>query len=188
MAEELPQEALVRVFHFLPIKQRSRLACVSKAWRQAATVDAVQVKLQKQHVPSYLHVTLPDGAAQLQAAACPLMSLARSAELTWASAATSTLLESMPSLERLAFTSMASVPQPLDGAAEPSGLQSLKSLTNLQSLQLNMCHPAPMLEAVPSVASTLREIELHLTGENWQTSVLDKIANQLGSQVRCMNC
>lgn len=95
MAEELPQEALVRVFHFLPIKQRSRLACVSKAWRQASLVDAVQVKLQKQHVPSYLHVALPDGSSQMQAAACPMMSLARSADITWASAVTSQLLESM---------------------------------------------------------------------------------------------
>jgi hypothetical protein len=180
MAEELPQEALVRVFHFLPIKQRSRFACVCQSWRQAATVDAVQVKLQKQHVPSYLHVALPDGAAQLQAAACPLMSLARSADLTWASgAATGTLLESMPSLERLAFTSMSSVPQPVEG----SGLQSLKSLTNLQSLQLNTSDAAPLLEAMPSVPHSVREIELHLTGENWQTNALDTIAEQLGSQV-----
>lgn len=181
MAEELPQEALVRVFHFLPIKQRSRFACVCQSWRQAATVDAVQVKLQKQHVPSYLHVALPDGAAQMQAAACPLMSLARSADLTWSSAAaTGTLLESMPSLERLAFTSMSSVPQPVDSS---SGLQSLKSLTNLQSLQLNTSDAAPLLEAMPSVPHSVREIELHLTGEDWQTSALDKIADQLGSQV-----
>ncbi|WIA35208.1 hypothetical protein OEZ86_003671 [Tetradesmus obliquus] len=180
MAEELPQEALVRVFHFLPIKQRSRFACVCQSWRQASTVDAVQVKLQKQHVPSYLHVALPDGAAQMQAAACPLMSLARSADLTWSSAAaTGTLLESMPSLERLAFTSMSSVPQPVDSS---SGLQSLKSLTNLQSLQLNTSDAAPLLEAMPSVPHSVREIELHLTGEDWQTSALDKIADQLGSQ------
>lgn len=58
-------------------------------------VDAVQVKLQRQHVPSYLHVALPDGAAQLQAAGCPIMSLARSADITWASSVTSQLLESM---------------------------------------------------------------------------------------------
>jgi hypothetical protein len=180
MAEELPQEALVRVFHFLPIKQRSRFACVCRSWKQAATVDAVQLKLQKQHVPSYLHVALPDGAAQLQAAACPLMSLARSADLPWASgAATGTLLESMPSLERLAFTSMSSVPPPVEG----SGLQSLKSLTNLQSLQLNTCDAAPLLEAMPSVPHSVREIELHLTGKNWQTNALDQIADQLGSQV-----
>lgn len=95
MAEELPQEALVRVFHYLPIKQRSRFSCVCKAWRQASLVDAVQVKLQKQHVPSYLHVALPDGAAQLQAANCPMMSLARSADITWASSVTNQLLESM---------------------------------------------------------------------------------------------
>lgn len=95
MAEELPQEALVRVFHYLPIKQRSRFSCVCKAWRQASLIDAVQVKLQKQHVPSYLHVALPDGAAQLQAANCPMMSLARSADITWASSVTNQLLESM---------------------------------------------------------------------------------------------
>jgi len=180
--EELPSETLVRVFHFLPIKQRSKLACVARSWRQAASVDAVSVKLKETHVPTYLHVALPDGAAQLQAAACPLMSLARSADLTWASAATGQLLESMPSLERLAFTSMASGPLAFE-CAEPSGLHSLKSLTNLQSLQLNISDAAPVLEAAGAAPHTLRDIELHLTGENWQTSVLDQIATLLGSQV-----
>lgn len=99
MAEELPQEALVRVFHFLPIKDRSRLACVCQSWKTASLIDAVSVKLKDSHVPHYLHVALPNGAAQLQAAACPMMSLARSADLTWASAATGSLLQSMPSLE-----------------------------------------------------------------------------------------
>jgi hypothetical protein len=101
MAEELPQEALVRVFHGLPIRDRSRLACVSRAWQSAALVDAVSVKLKDHHdVPAYLHVALPDGAAQLQAAGCPIMSLARSADVIWASAAaTGSLLQSMPSLE-----------------------------------------------------------------------------------------
>jgi len=99
MAEDLSQEALVRIFHFLPIKDRSRLACVCKNWRTASSIDAVSVKLKDSHVPHYLHVALPDGAAQLQAAGCPIMSLARSADLTWASAATGSLLQSMPSLE-----------------------------------------------------------------------------------------
>ncbi len=94
-AELLPPEALVRAFHFLPIRSRCVAACVSRSWRAAASVDAVRVKLQASHVPSYLHVALPDGAAQLQAAACPIMSLARSADLVWASAATGALLESM---------------------------------------------------------------------------------------------
>ncbi|KAF8060481.1 Gspt2 [Scenedesmus sp. PABB004] len=181
MADELPMEGLVRVFHFLPIKQRSRLACVSKAWRAAAGQDAVVMRLQQTHVPAYLHVALPDGLGQARAAACPLMSLARSADLTWASSATGHLLESMPSLERLAFTSMSSVPA--GGLeSEPSGLQSLRSLTNLHSLQLNISDAAPVLEAVPSAPATLRELELHLTGDNWRSSVLDKVATQLGAQ------
>ena len=62
-------------------------------------MDSVSIKLKESHVPHYLHVALPDGAAQLQAAACPMMSLARSADITWASAATGSLLQSMPSLE-----------------------------------------------------------------------------------------
>ncbi|KAF6264354.1 hypothetical protein COO60DRAFT_177559 [Scenedesmus sp. NREL 46B-D3] len=53
---------------------------------------------------------------------------------------------------------------------------------NLQSLQLNTSDAAPLLEAMPSVPHSVREIELHLTGEDWQTNALDKIAGQLGSQ------
>lgn len=83
-------------------------------------------------------------------------------------------------LQRLAFTSMSSMP--LEAASE-SGLQRLSSLKNLQSLQLNVHDAGPVLEAVPSVPGTLRSLELHLTGDNWQSSVLDKIATQLGSQV-----
>jgi hypothetical protein len=96
---ELPQEALVDIFHFLPIKDRSRLACISKSWKAASSVDSVSIKLKESHVPHYLHVALPDEAAQVQAAGCPIMSLARSADITWASAATGSLLQSMPSLE-----------------------------------------------------------------------------------------
>jgi hypothetical protein len=107
MADDLPQEALVRIFHFLPIKVRSRLACVSQNWRSASIVDAVTVRLKDSHVPHYLHVALPDGAAQQQAAVCPIMSLARSADITWASAATGSLLQSMPSLEVSSLSSAA---------------------------------------------------------------------------------
>lgn len=107
---ELPQEALARLFHFLPIKDRSRLSCTCQSWRTASLVDAVSIKLKESHVPHYLHVALPDGAAQLQAASCPIMSLARSADITWASAATGSLLQSMPSLEvRLAFEQQSSL-------------------------------------------------------------------------------
>lgn len=70
---------------------------------------------------------------------------------------------------------------PLEAA--DSGMQRLSSLTNLQSLQLNAHDIWPVLEAVPSVPTTLRSLELHLTGDNWQSSILDKIATQLGSQV-----
>jgi hypothetical protein len=72
---------------------------------------------------------------------------------------------------------------PLEAASDGSGLQRLSSLTNLQSLQLNVHDAGPVLEAVPSVPGTLKSLELHLTGDNWQSSVLDKIATQLGSQV-----
>jgi hypothetical protein len=96
---DLPQEALVNIFHHLHIKDRSRLACVSNSWKIASLVDSVSVKLKESYVPAYLHVALPDSSAQQQAAACPIMSLARSADITWASAATGSLLQSMPSLE-----------------------------------------------------------------------------------------
>lgn len=90
----------MNLFHHLPIKARCRLACVSQQWRAASLVDAVSIKLKASHVPHYLHVALPDGAAQLQAAGCPIMSLARSADITWSSAAAAgSLLQSMPSLE-----------------------------------------------------------------------------------------
>jgi hypothetical protein len=81
--------------------------------------------------------------------------------------------------QRLAFTTMNSMPL----EAADCGMQRLSSLTNLQSLQLNAHDVGPVLEAVPSVPTTLRSLELHLTGDNWQSSILDKIATQLGSQV-----
>lgn len=180
MASAFPQEVLVAIFHNLPIKDRCRLACISQSWATAAQVDSVSLKLKESYVPDYLHVALPDSSTQQQAAACPIMSLARSADITWASAATGSLLQSMPSLERLAFTSMNSMP--LDAASDSSGLQRLSSLKNLQSLQLNVHDAGPVLEAVPSVPGTLKSLELHLTGDNWQSNVLDKIATQLGSQ------
>lgn len=71
---------------------------------------------------------------------------------------------------------------PLEAAE--SGLQRLSSLTNLQSLQLNSNDVGPVLEAVPSAPTTLRSLELHLTGDNWGSTVLDKIAVQLGAQVQ----
>lgn len=91
--------------------------------------------------------------------------------------------------QRLAFTSMASgalaAGEPSGGGLHSSsGLHSLKSLTNLQSLQLNAWDAAPLLEAVPSAPATLKDLELHLSGDNWQSSVLDKVATQLGQQVR----
>lgn len=171
---DLPQEVLVRIFHFLPIKTRSRFACVNHAWRGAACVDAVQCRIKKSHIPSYLHVALPDESAQLAAAACPVVSLARSAELMWAPA-TGRVLESMPSLERLAFSSMAS-------EALPDGLESLRSLTNLQSLQMNIVDAAPVLEAMPSVPATMTDLELHLHGDNWSEDVLERITGEIGSQ------
>ena len=83
-------------------------------------------------------------------------------------------------LQRLAFTSMNS----MSLEAAESGLQRLSSLTNLQSLHLNTNDVGPVLEAMhSSVPATLKELKLHLTGDNWQSSVLDKIATQLGSQV-----
>lgn len=84
-------------------------------------------------------------------------------------------------VQRLAFTSMNSMPL----EAAESGLQRLSSLTNLQSLHLNANDVGPVLEAMPSVPATLRSLKLHLTGDNWQSSVLDKIATQLGAQVGC---
>lgn len=84
------------------------------------------------------------------------------------------------SMQRLAFTSMNSMPHEAAG----SGLQRLSSLTNLHSLHLSTNGVTPVLEAMPSVPATLRDLELHLTGDNWQSSVLDKIASQLGTQVR----
>lgn len=84
---------------------------------------------------------------------------------------------------------MASVPMPMGTgeaptlAGEASGLQSLRSLKNLQSLQLNLSDAAAAFEAVPAAPATLREIEIHLTGEDWQTDVLDKLAQRLGAQV-----
>lgn len=87
--------------------------------------------------------------------------------------------------QRLAFTSMSSGPLPPEGGGGGSSrsLRSLRSLTNLQSLHLNTCDAAPVLEAMPSAPRTLKALELHLTGDNWQSSVLDQVANQLGSQV-----
>jgi hypothetical protein len=99
MASAFPQEVLVAIFHNLPIKDRCRLACISQSWATAAQVDCVSLKLKESYVPDYLHVALPDSFTQQQAAACPIMSLARSADITWASAATGSLLQSMPSLE-----------------------------------------------------------------------------------------
>ena len=176
-AEAFPQEVLVRILHYVPIKQRSALACVSNAWRSASCIDAVQVKLSASHVPSYLHVILPDDEAQRHAAACPVMSLARSASISLAPT-TGRMLESMPSLERLAFSSVTSeAVQP-----ETSGLESMKSLTNLQSLQMSTGDAGVVLEAMPSAPLSLSELELHLHGEDWSEDVLDKVTAQLGSQ------
>lgn len=116
MANAFPPEVLVAIFHNLPIKDRCRLACTSKSWSTAAQVDSVSLKLKESYVPDYLHVALPDSFTQQQAAACPIMSLARSADITRASAATGSLLHSMPSLEVRPLVSVID-----DGWREPRG-------------------------------------------------------------------
>lgn len=69
-----------------------------------------------------------------------------------------------------------------DDAGAASGLQSFRSLRNLQSLHLNTDDAAPVLEGVTNIPS-LKEVDLHLSGDAWESSVFDRIANTFGSQV-----
>jgi hypothetical protein len=85
----------------------------------------------------------------------------------------------MPSLERLAFSSL----NTLEAVqSETSGLESMRSLTNLQALQMSTTDADMVLEAMPSAPLSVSELELHLHGENWSEDVLDKVTAQLGSQ------
>jgi len=107
----LPDEVLVRVSQFLSLQQRARVACISRAWRAAAHVDAAHTQLAPSSsaaaarevvngnsCASLCHLGLQSEQKQTLAAVSPATALTRSAALA-VHPATGTLLCRLHKLE-----------------------------------------------------------------------------------------
>jgi hypothetical protein len=137
----IPDEVLVRISQFFTLQQRSRAACISRAWRSAACVDAANTQLEPRGTAKgsgsgsssssssgLYHLDLHSEQQQAHAAASPIVALSRSATLSLSSA-TGELLD---------------------------------RTTRLQQLRLSASDPALLLGFPPLPLAAVPELDLHL--------------------------